>query len=183
MIPQSNRLACVAGLDTPLRRAHFMAQLAHESAGFTRLVENLNYSADGLRRTWPSRFTAAQALQYGRRPEAIANRVYGNRLGNGGEATGDGWRYRGRGYLQLTGRANYREFGQRLGVDLEANPDRAAEPEIAMRIAESYWLHKGLHLLADMDDLEGITRRINGGLNGLDDRRRWLAKFKTEYGA
>src|SRR5688572_5216436 len=100
------------GIDTPLRRAHFLAQVAHESGGFKRLVENLNYSADALVRTWPSRFDAATAKQYARQPERIANKVYAGRLGNGDETSGDGWRYRGRGYIQLTGQVNYADYGR-----------------------------------------------------------------------
>lgn len=168
-------------LDTPLRRAHFMAQLAHESAGFTRLTENLNYSADGLVRTWPSRFTPTTAVSYARRPDQIANKVYASRLGNGGEASGDGWRYRGRGFIQLTGRANYAEFSQKVFGDdrLVRAPDLALKPDIAMRIAAAYWISKGLNALAEKDDIEGITRRINGGLIGLADRKLWLAHFKA----
>lgn len=184
------RLACPAGIDTPLRQAHFMAQIAHESDGFSRRVENLNYSAKRIRQIgnaskpgtrWRSLVPRADALAH--RPEAFAEAAYGGRMGNGPEGSGDGFTYRGRGWLMLTGRENYRKVGQRIGVDLEANPDLAAEPEIAMRVAEAYWFDNGLHLLADADDLAGITRRINGGLNGLDDRRRWLTKFKKEYGA
>lgn len=166
------------GLDTPLRRAHFMAQLAHESAGFKRLVENLNYSAEALLRTWPSRFTPESAKACARQPEKIANTVYAGRLGN--DQPGDGWRYRGRGYIQLTGKANYAEFSQRVFGDdrLVHDPHQAAEPAVAMRIAGAYWVAKGLNTLADLDDLEAITRRINGGLHGLADRRRWLEHFK-----
>lgn len=167
-------------LTTPLRRAHFMAQLAHETGGFKRLVENLNYSAEALQRTWPSRFDAAMAKAYARQPERIANRVYGGRLGNGPEASGDGWRYRGRGFIQLTGRDNYARYSHLVFGDdrLVRDPSQAAEPAVAMRIALAYWDANGLNTLADKDDLEGITRRINGGLIGLADRRRWLDHFK-----
>jgi len=166
------------GLDTPLRRAHFMAQLAHESGGFKRLVENLNYSADALLRTWPSRFTPESAKACARQPEKIANTVYAGRLGN--DQPGDGWRYRGRGYIQLTGKANYAEFSQRLFGDdrLVRDPHQAAEPGTAIRLAGAFWVAKGLNTLADLDDIEAITRRINGGLHGLADRRRWLDHFK-----
>ena len=168
------------GIDTPLRRAHFLAQLAHESGGFTRLVENLNYSADGLRRTWPSRFDAKAAAEYARKPERIANKVYGSRLGNGGEASGDGWRFRGRGYIQLTGRANYMDYSHKLFGDyrLVSNPDLAADPKVAIQLAAEYWKAKGLNALADKDDLNGITRKINGGLIGIEGRRKWLQHFK-----
>lgn len=179
MIPQ---LPPETGINTPLRLAHFLAQLAHESGGFTRLVENLNYSADGLRRTWPSRFDLATAARFARNPEAIANRVYADRLGNGDEASGDGWRYRGRGFIQLTGKANYADYSQRLFGDdrLVRDPDLAATPEVAMRLAVAYWQAKGLNALADQDDLNGITRKINGGLIGIEGRRKWLEQFKRD---
>lgn len=170
------------GLDTPLRRAHFMAQLAHESAGFTRLVENLNYSAEALLRTWPSRFTPESAKACARQPEKIANTVYAGRLGN--DQPGDGWRYRGRGPLMLTGKANYAHFSERLYGDdrLVRDPHQAAEPVVGMQIAAAYWQEKGLNSLADRDELEAITRRVNGGLIGLESRRKWLQHFKREYG-
>lgn len=168
------------GLDTKLRKAHFLAQLAHESGGFTRLVENLNYSADGLRRTWPSRFDAKKAAECARKPELIANTVYADRLGNGDEASGDGWRFRGRGYIQLTGRANYMDFSHRLFGDyrLVTNPDLAADPAVAIQLAAEYWKVKDLNALADKDDLNAITRKINGGLIGIEGRRKWLNHFK-----
>ena len=168
------------GIDTPLRRAHFLAQLAHESGGFTRLVENLNYSADGLRRTWPARFDAATAAEYARKPERIANKVYADRLGNGDEASGDGWRFRGRGYIQLTGRANYADYSHKLFGDyrLVKSPELAADPKVAIQLAGEYWKAKGLNALADKGDLNGITRKINGGLIGIEGRRKWLDHFK-----
>lgn len=174
------RIPAGYGFDTPLRRAHFLAQLAHESGGFKRLVENLSYGAAGLQSTWPSRFDAATAAKYARQPERIANKVYADRLGNGAEATGDGWRYRGRGYIQLTGKANYADFSQRLFGDdrLVREPGQAAEPAIAILLAAEYWKAKGLNALADQDDIEGITRKINGGLIGLADRKQWLDHFK-----
>ena len=168
----------------PLRRAHFFAQLAHESAGFKHLAENLNYSAPALVRTWPTRFDVETAEAYARQPERIANKVYASRLGNGGESSGDGWRYRGRGYIQITGRANYAEYSQKLYGDdrLVREPEMAAQPEVAARIARAYWDAKGLDALADRDDIVAITKRINGGANGLPDRRRWLGIFKAEEG-
>lgn len=164
-------------ISTPQRQAMFLAQCAHESAGFTRFEENLNYSAEALQRTWPSRFPSfAAAAEVARQPERIANRVYADRLGNGNEASGDGWRFRGRGAIQITGRSNYRRAGLSLGFPLEANPTEAALPGQGARVACWYWFFHGLNDLADDGDFEGITRRINGGLTGIVDRERWLAK-------
>jgi putative chitinase len=171
-------------LTTPTRQSAFLAQTAHESAGFTRLTENLNYSATGLATTWPGRFRGADgqpnalARALHRRPEAIANVVYANRMGNGPEASGDGWRYRGRGLLQITGRAQYQRCGAALGLPLVEQPDLLAQPEPAVLSAAWFWQVNGLNELADAGDFEAITRRINGGLNGLAERRALWAKFR-----
>ena len=166
-------------ISTPQRQAMFLAQCAHESAGFTRFEENLNYSAEALQRTWPSRFPSfAAAAEVARQPERIANRVYADRLGNGNEASGDGWRFRGRGAIQITGRSNYRRAGLSLGFPLEANPAEAALPAQGARVACWYWFFHGLNDLADDGDFEGITRRINGDLIGIFDREKWLAKAR-----
>ncbi|MDI6529487.1 glycoside hydrolase family 19 protein [Pseudomonas otitidis] len=171
-------------LTTPTRQSAFLAQAAHESAGFTRLTENLNYSATGLAATWPGRFRGADgqpnalARALNRRPEAIANVVYANRMGNGPEASGDGWRYRGRGLLQITGRAQYQRCGAALGLPLVEQPDLLAHPEPAVLSAAWFWQVNGLNELADAGDFEAITRRINGGLNGLAERRALWAKFR-----
>lgn len=169
------------------RAAAFLAQIAHEcgvSAITTRvrLVENLNYSASGLIATWPGRFpTLAVANQYARQPERIANKVYANRLGNGDEASGDGWRFRGRGLMQVTGRANYRAAGAALGLDLETNPAALEQPLPAALAAAHFWQVSGLNELADdrlddddVADFTRISKVINGGYNGLADRQaRW----------
>lgn len=176
--PAMERALDVAAINTPLRQAHFLAQLLHESAGFRVLEENLNYSAAGLMKTWPSRFDAATAQAYQRQPQRIANRAYADRNGNGPEASGDGWRYRGRGLIQLTGRTNYRKAGQDLGIALVEQPELAADPKHAALIAAWFWQSAKLNPLADTDQLEAITRRINGGLNGLDDRRKYLTQCK-----
>lgn len=162
-------------IDTKDRAAMFIAQCAHESAGFTRFVENLNYSAQALMRTWPSRFPSFDfATQYERNPEKIANFVYANRLGNGNEASGDGWMYRGRGVLQITGKDNYRKAGEGIRYPLEKYPQDLLVPEFGAAAAAWYWAVNGLNELADQDDFLGITRRINGGLIGLDSRKKWL---------
>jgi putative chitinase len=168
----------------PLPRCHYLAQLAHESNGFRTLTENLNYSAAALVRTWPTRFDLDAAAAYARQPQKIANKVYGGRLGNGTEATGDGWRFRGRGYIQITGRANYADYSQKVFGDdrLVRDPDMAALPDVAAKIAAAYWKAKGLDAHAERDDLVAITKRINGGTIGLDRRRKWLAHFKAQEG-
>lgn len=168
-------------ISTPIRQSAFLAECAHESAGFSRLAENLNYSAAGLAATWPGRFRGvdgqpnALALAYQRRPVVIANHVYANRMGNGSEESGDGWRYRGRGLLQITGRGMYQRCGEALGLPLLEQPDLLLQPEPAVLSAAWFWQSNGLNALADAGDLEGITRRINGGLNGLAERKAlWL---------
>lgn len=164
-------------INTPRRVAHWLAQLHHESAGFMRLVENLNYSAERLMVVWPGRFpTPASAKPYARNARALANKVYGGRMGN--DEPDDGWRYRGRGWTMITGKDNYEAYGKLIGVDLVANPEMAGEPDTAARIAAAFWSSKGLNMLADKDELAVITKRINGGLTGLPDRRRQYARAK-----
>ena len=172
------------GINANARRlTHFLAQVAHESGGFRLMEENLDYTADRLMSVFPSRFPTAEiASVYAGNPERLANRLYGGRLGNGPESSGDGWRYRGRGLLQLTGRANHRHFGRRIGIDLENEPERAAEPLTALKVAGAYWDERGLNGPADQNELQTITRRINGGLNGLEDRRAYLQRARAIWG-
>lgn len=180
--PLSAAMAAYA-IAGPRRQAAFIAQLAHESAGFTRLEENLNYSASRLMQVWPTRFpTADKALLYAHNPEKLANHVYANRMGNGDEASGDGWRFRGRGPIQLTGRTNYAEasadlFGS-VGMPdrLVEIPDSVLDPWVGAAVAARFWYVRKLNDLADIEDWEQITRRINGGLHGLEDR---LARTET----
>ena len=160
------------------RLQYFLAQLGHESNGLTSREENLNYSASRLMEIWPGRFpTLDIAQQYDRDPEKLANFVYGGRMGN--VNPGDGYRYRGRGYIQLTGRDTYRDVGKIAGLNLEANPDLAAKPENAIRIACAFWTWKGINTACDVGDFTAVTKKINGGTNGLDDRIEWLNKVKT----
>lgn len=168
-------------LETGLEMAHWMAQMCHESMGFTALHENLNYSQARLRQIFPKYFSVAQAKAYARKPQAIANRAYANRLGNGSEASGDGWRYRGRGLTHLTGKANYREAGRYLGIDLVKEPDLAADPEIAVRIAIWFWESRGCGNQAIRDNVRGVTRLINGGQNGIAQRIKLTIKAKTMF--
>lgn len=178
------------GITTPRRAAHFLAQIGHESASLSRLEENLDYSAARLREVWPSRFDATTARAYARQPERIANRVYANRMGNGDEASGDGWTYRGRGPIQLTGRANYRRMARITGLPLEAQPALAAEIDAGALIAAAWWQDAGLNTLADTGDILDVSRRVNLGTtrthrmpNGLSDRitrtRRALALLEA----
>jgi putative chitinase len=163
-------------INTPARAAAFLAQVGHESGQLAHLVENLNYSAQGLASTWPGRFRGADnkpnalALQLQRNPQAIANSVYGGRLGNAPEDSGDGWRFRGRGLIQTTGRANYRAAGMALGAALETTPQLLEQPVYAALSAAWFWQEHGLNELADAGQFELITKRINGGLNGQAER-------------
>jgi putative chitinase len=158
-------------ISTPERQACFLGQCAHESGGFTALKENLNYSAEGLTKVWPKRFPSLDVTQpYHRNPEKIANKVYADRMGNGNEASGDGFKYRGRGLIQLTGKDNYRACGEALGVDLVENPDLVSSPQYAALSAGWFWDKNKLNQFADANDMTTLTKRINGGTHGLDDR-------------
>jgi len=178
-----NQWAITFGIDSPLRMAHYLAQVIHESQYLKRTDENLNYSADGLLKTFPKYFTPEQAREYARQPERIANRVYASRMGNGPEASGDGWRYRGRGYIMLTGRENYERFNESdvCTEDVMRQPDALMKFPLNQVVAGWFWEENGLSELADRDDCDTITRRINGGLNGLADRKFILRRLKKEF--
>jgi len=168
------------GIDTPLRQRHFLAQLLHESGGFRAVRENLNYSTDGLMATFPRHFASrAEAETFHRQPERIANRVYSNRMGNGDEASGDGWRFIGRGLIQVTGRNNYTATSQALFGDdrLIKVPEILEQPRYAVQSACFFWQSNKLNALADSNDIQAVTRRINGGLNGLDDRQQFFDRL------
>lgn len=161
---------------SPRRLAAWLATIAHESARLTRVVENLNYSAQGLARTWPARYADmtgqpnATAQRISRKPEQIANITYAGRMGNGTAGSGDGWKYRGRGLIQITGRANYAQAAAELGLDLIAKPELLEQPFFAALSAAEWWSRNGCNVLADTGDMAAITRKVNGGLTGLDDR-------------
>lgn len=173
------------------RLCHFLAQVSHECAGFTVLEENLNYSAARMVQVFgpgkhSARVTEAEATGLAGNKVSFAERIYGlgnpamaQRLGN--TEPGDGYRYRGRGFMQITGRANYRAMGKKIGIDLEADPDLAAQPLYALMTAAAFWDDRNLNGLADRNDLEGITKRINGGLNGLDHRKSSFAAAKSIF--
>jgi putative chitinase len=185
ILPQLNKTLSAYGINKNSKRfTHFLAQVAHESTHFSRLEENLKYSAEGLWATFRKYFKdEAECALYARQPEKIANHVYCNRNGNGDEASGDGWKYRGRGFIQLTGRANYKEIGDKIGVDLENNPDLLiTDVGIALKASCAFWEARGLNALADKDDIRAITRAINGGYNGLADRQQLLDRAKAIWG-
>lgn len=164
-------------IDTPHRIAAFVAQCAHESGEFTTLKENLNYRATSLVRVWPRSFpNITIANQYANKPEAIANRTYANRMGNGSEASGDGWKYSGKGLIQLTGKTNYQAFADSIDTDLSEISDYLLTFEGAVQSAAFFWETNNLNALADVGDILTMTKRINGGTLGLDDR---LAQYNS----
>jgi putative chitinase len=179
MIPDT---AAKFQINTPLRLAHFLAQCGHESGGFRATQENLNYSAKGLNGIFKKYFpTLDSALPYERKPEKIANKVYANRMANGSEASGDGYRFRGRGYIQLTGKDNYTQFGKAIGEDILSNPD-VVSGKYALLSAAWFWSKNGLNNLSDGGANDAvvttITKRVNGGTIGLADR---IKHFKEYY--
>ena len=179
LLPGINEALVKFQINTPLRISHFLAQLLHESGNLLRTTENLNYGAPGLLSTFRKYFTVEQATQYARKPEKIAARVYANRMENGDEASGDGWKFRGRGYIQLTGKSNYKALTESLKVDFVANPDLVATPQYAALSAGWYWNSRNINKLADADDILGVTKAINGGTIGLEDRKHHLAHVKS----
>jgi len=181
MIPDT---AAKFQINTPLRLAHFLAQCGHESGGFRETQENLNYSAKGLNGIFKKYFpTEASAAAYARNPQKIANKVYGGRMGNGLEASGDGYKFRGRGYIQLTGKDNYTAFGKAIGEDICANPDKVAST-YALLSAAWFFSKNGLHKMADGGATDqvvtSITKRVNGGTIGLADRIKHFKEYSLE---
>jgi putative chitinase len=178
-------------IDTPARMAAFLAQVAHESSQLRRLVEYLDYSAARLMQVWPKHFaTIGQATLYEHNPEKLANYIYANRLGNGDEGSGDGWTYRGRGLIQVTGRGNYRSTGAGLSLPLEAEPGRLEEPTFAALSAAYFWKSRGLNGLADSSDGDNgddyftrISEIINGGTEGLPERKAFWETAKSVLAA
>jgi putative chitinase len=170
-------------INTPNRIAAFIAQCAHESASFTALHENLNYRSETLSKVWPKKFPASIAQQYAHKPEAIANRAYASRMGNGDEASGDGWRYCGRGLIQLTGKDNYTAFADSIGITPEEVSDYVQTFEGAAQSACWFWESNNLNQYADSGDIETMTKRINGGTLGLEDRKKHYEHAKHILGA
>lgn len=171
-------------IDSPQRIASFIAQCSHESGHFQKLVENLNYGITGLVKTWPKRFTTPeQANKYARQPEMIANYVYANRLGNGDESSGDGWKYRGRGLIQLTGKYNYQKFADTVEMDLEQVTRYLETKQGAAEAACLFWKNNKLNSYADVGDIRGMTKVINGGYIGLPEREENYRKALNILGS
>lgn len=170
-------------INTPLRLAHFLAQCGHESGNFKAVNENLNYGAQGLLNTFKKYFpTEAKANEYARKPEKIANLVYGNRMGNGPETSGEGFKYRGRGYIQLTGKDNYAAFDKVVAENILDTPDLVAT-KYPLLSAAWFWNSRGLNTLADKGatdaDVTAITKKVNGGTIGLPDRIKHFKEFHS----
>jgi len=182
------------GINTPKRLAAFLSQVGHESAGLSCLQENLNYSADGLANVWPKRYAktlqngvyaknsvgrylpSTLALKIARKPVLIANNCYANRMGNGDEASGEGWKFRGRGLKQLTGKSNYAQLTLETGIDFISNPDLLLQPSYGVISACWFWKVNNLEYYADKEDIEGLTKKINGGLIGIEKRKALYSK-------
>jgi putative chitinase len=167
-------------INTPLRLAHFLAQAGHESGGFKATTENLNYGAAGLVSIFKKYFTPESAAEYQRKPEKIANIVYANRMGNGNQASGEGYKFRGRGYIQLTGKENYSAFDKVVEDDILANPDLVAT-KYPLLSAAWFWSKTGLNTVADTgatdEVITKVTKKINGGTIGLADRLKHFHEF------
>lgn len=187
--PHLQRSMTRFGITTKLRAAFFLGQLGHESGGLSRIEENLNYSAARLLEVFDGYFNRENAAAYARQPQKIANRVYANRLGNGNEASGDGWTFRGRSPMQLTFRGNYAAIGELIGLPLVEQPQLAIELDVGADIAAAYWRSNGLNTLADANDVLGVSRKINLGTtktkrlpNGLADRIERTKRAKAALG-
>ena len=184
-----NTLLNTWGINTPLRRAHFFAQIYHESKFEFGKAENLNYSAKRLREVFPKYFTTEQANRYANKPVEIGSRVYGDRMGNGSETTQEGYKYRGRGPLMLTGKNNYSALSKEAGVDYVKNPDLLLNEVDGMISACWFWKVNGLNKYADKDDLDGVSDLINigrktekvGDANGYADRKEKLKYYKQQF--
>lgn len=181
VISQIPETAVKFGINTPLRLAHFLAQCGHESGGFRATQENLNYSVKGLMGIFKKYFpTETLAEQYQRNPQKIASKVYGGRMGNGPESSGEGFKFRGRGYIQLTGKENYTAFGKSINEDMVANPDKVAT-HYPLLSAAWFFSKNGLHRMSDEGSTDAvvtkITRRVNGGTNGLADRIKHFKEY------
>jgi putative chitinase len=171
------------GVDTPRKIAHFLAQISHESGGFKIAIENMNYSAKRITEVWPKRFkTIAEAVPFAHNPQKLGNKVYANRMGNGPPSSGDGFRYRGRGLLQITGREMYITIANSTGLDLVGHPELAEHFEGALKIACGGWKFDGVDKLPENASVEKYTQLINGGQTGIVDRKNRFALVLSVMG-
>lgn len=180
-----NQWAVFFGIESPIRVAHYLSQILWESQYLKSTEENLNYSAEGLLKTFPRYFTTETAKEYAHQPMRIADRVYANRMGNGSEASGDGWKYKGRGYIMLTGKDNYKLFNSYdlCTEDIVSDPEKVSQNPFLSQLASMwFWERNELNKLADIDDCQSVTRKINGGLSHLSNRQFLLRRFKKEFG-
>ena len=170
-------------ITTDKRIAGFLSQVGHESGGLQLVSENLNYSSHALMTVpgFAGHFTQEEADEYQRQPERIANRAYANRMGNGDEASGDGWKYRGQGPIQLTGKDNMAAFFMESGIDVLSHPELLQQPEAGAMAAGWFWTIKNINAYADVSDVVGMTKRVNGGINGLDDRQMRYAHLMDYF--
>lgn len=193
-LPYFNSIPSNFGIDTPLRMASFLAQIGHESAGLSRLEEGLNYSAEGLANTWPKRYAQTDqkglyvknkvgrylpstlAVKIARKPVLIASMTYSNRLGNGSVESQEGWKFRGRGLIQTTGKSNYVNLTLNTGIDFISNPDLLKEPAYALISACFFWKNNNLNRFADKKDIVSLSKAINGGIIGLEHRKALYEK-------
>jgi putative chitinase len=170
------------GINTPVIQAHFLSQISHESGKFRATSENLNYSAEGLVKIFGKYFTPALAAEYARKPEMIASRVYGGRMGNGDEASKEGWKYRGRGLIQLTGKDNYTSFSKYMeDPSILENPDMVSEPEYAA-LSAAWFFKTRVYATAEAGTVKDVTKKINGGTIGLEDREKEFSAIAKELG-
>lgn len=169
-----------AGVNTPVRTQHFLVQMAVETGGYLRLDENMNYSAAGLRKTFPKRVSAAKAQELANKPEKIANHVY-NRANLGNTSPGDGWKYRGSGFIQLTGKFNFKKRGDMLGLDLVGNPEIVRQPITGFAAALGYWTAVKGNKLADQGNMKEVRLAVNGGLNGIKEANVWMTRARRFF--
>ena len=174
LVSTGNYLLLGFGINAnPKRMSAFLAQIAYETGGFALVVENASYSKARLLQVWPRLFNEQDADDYANKPEKVLNLAYANRLGNGPESSGDGWKFRGRGFLQFTGRDEYERFSRETGIDLISNPDSMGDPHVSRLIAASYWYNSGLNALADQDLFDDISKKISGAAIGSADRKKF----------
>lgn len=178
IIKSSHAVFAKYGITKPLVVAHMMAQFSEECGAGLEMEENMNYSAEGLRRTFPTHFTGSMAVHYAHNPRLIADVAYGGRMGNHPPPSDDGWNYRGRGLSQVTGKEGYTKLAAKTGLDLLSHPEFLSDPDYTLECGVADYIICGCLPHAERDDLVGETRALNGGLNGLDVRRQWLVQWK-----